>query len=171
MLFCGLFFLFLQILYPKGGIIVQKMSNPEYNRYVQSLSPKSKTWLNCLKAFAVGGLICTIGQVLMNFYSGEVVGLDKELAGTATSVTLIFLSALLTGLSVYDDIAKHAGAGTLVPITGFANAVVSPAMEFKSEGWVLGVGANMFKIAGPVIVYGILASVVYGIVLWVMQML
>jgi len=147
------------------------MSNPEYNKYVQSLSPKSKTWLNCLKAFAVGGLICTIGQALMNFYSGELVGLDKEMAGTATSITLIFLSALLTGLSVYDDIAKHAGAGTLVPITGFANAVVSPAMEFKSEGYIFGVGAKLFTIAGPVLVYGISASVLYGLLLWLTKLI
>lgn len=146
---------------------MQKMSNQEYNKYVQKLSPNSKTWLNCLKAFAVGGLICTIGQVLMNVYGGKSIGLSKEMAGTATSITLVFLSALLTGLSVYDDIAKHAGAGTLVPITGFANAVVSPAMEFKSEGWILGVGAKIFTIAGPVIAYGTLASVVYGIVYWI----
>lgn len=146
---------------------MQKMSNQEYNKYIQSISPKSKTWLNCLKAFVVGGLICTFGQVLMNIYSGETIGLDKQMAGTATSATLIFLSALLTGFSVYDDIAKHAGAGTLVPITGFANAVVSPAMEFKTEGYILGVGAKMFTIAGPVIVYGTVASVVYGILYWV----
>lgn len=150
---------------------MQKMSNQEYNKYVENLSPKSKTWCNCLKAFAVGGLICTIGQVLLNFYGGNLVGLDKEMAGTATSVSLILLSAILTGFSVYDDIAKHAGAGTLVPITGFANAVVSPAMEFKSEGWILGVGAKMFIIAGPVIVYGILASVAYGLVYWISVML
>ena len=149
---------------------MQKMSNQEYNKYVEKLSPKSKTWCNCLKAFAVGGIICTIGQVLMNIYGGKTIGLDKEMAGTATCVTLIFLSALLTGLSVYDDIAKHAGAGTLVPITGFANAVVSPAMEFKSEGWILGVGAKIFTIAGPVIAYGTLASVVYGVVYWLWQM-
>ncbi len=150
---------------------MQKMSNQEYNRYVDKLSPKSKTWCNCLKAFLVGGLICTLGQVLMKFYGQWVGNLDKESAGTATSVTLIFLSALLTGLSLYDDIAKHAGAGTLVPITGFANAVVSPAMEFKSEGWILGVGAKMFTIAGPVIVYGVLASVAYGLVYWLGKMI
>lgn len=150
---------------------MQKMSNQEYNKYVEKLSPKSKTWCNCLKAFAVGGIICTIGQVLMNVYGGKTIGLDKEMAGTATCVTLIFLSALLTGLSVYDDIAKHAGAGTLVPITGFANAVVSPAMEFKSEGWILGVGAKIFTIAGPVIAYGVLASVVYGVIYWLFKIL
>ena len=146
---------------------MQKMSNQEYNKYVENLSPKSKTWCNCLKAFAVGGLICTIGQLLLNFYGGNLVGLDKEMAGTATSVSLILLSAILTGFSVYDDIAKHAGAGTRVPITGFANAVVSPAMEFKSEGWILGVGAKMFIIAGPVIVYGVSSSVIYGLVYWI----
>lgn len=150
---------------------MQKMSNQEYNQYVQRLSPKSKTWCNCLKAFVVGGLICTLGQVLMNVYGGQTIGLSREDAGTATAITLVFLSALLTGLSLYDDIAKHAGAGTLVPITGFANAVVSPAMEFKSEGWIMGLGAKMFTIAGPVIVYGTLASVAYGLVYWIMGML
>ena len=150
---------------------MKKMSNEAYNKYVQQLSPKSKTWLNCLKAFLVGGLICTLGQALMNIYGGKTIGLEKEMAATATSVTLIFLSALLTGLSVYDDIAKHAGAGTLVPITGFANAVVSPAMEFKSEGFILGVGAKMFTIAGPVIVYGVTASVIYGLIYWITTLL
>ena len=147
--------------------MMQKMSNPEYNKYVARLSPKSKTLRNCVWAFVVGGLICVLGQGLINFFSGKTVGLGKEEAATATCACLIFLSALLTGLSVYDDIAKHAGAGTLVPITGFANAVVSPAMEFKSEGYILGVGAKMFTIAGPVIVYGVLASVLYGIVYWI----
>ena len=143
---------------------MQKMSNPEYNAYVKKLAPKSKTPINCLKAFVVGGAICALGQVFLNFYSKH---MTADLAGTATSVTLIFISALLTGFSVYDDIAKHAGAGTLVPITGFANAVVSPAMEFKTEGFVLGMAAKMFTIAGPVIVYGTVASVVYGILYWV----
>lgn len=118
----------------------------------------------------MGGAICTLGQCFMNFYQG-VANLNEELAGTATAVSLIFLSALLTGLSLYDDLAKRAGAGTLVPITGFANAVVSPAMEFKTEGLVLGMAAKMFVIAGPVIVYGVLASVVYGVVYWILQKL
>ena len=121
-------------------------------------------WRDCLNAFWIGGLICTVGQFLLNWYGK--IGLEKDLAGTATSMTLVALSALLTGLSLYDDIAKHAGAGTLVPITGFANAVAAPAVEFKTEGFILGVGAKMFTIAGPVIVYGVSASVVYGIIYW-----
>ena len=141
---------------------MQKMSNEAYGRYVASLAPKSKMLRNCVFAFLIGGLICAIGQGISDFY-GKTVGLEKTLAGTATSMTLIFLSALLTGLSVYDDIAKVGGAGTLVPITGFANAMVSPAMEFKSEGFVTGMGAKLFTIAGPVLVYGITASVVYGL--------
>lgn len=143
---------------------MQKMSNDEYNKYVMKLAPKSKTGLNCLKAFLVGGGICALGQVFLNFFSKR---MTADGAGMATSITLIFLSALLTGLSLYDDIAKHAGAGTLVPITGFANAVVAPAVEFKTEGFVLGMAAKMFTIAGPVIVYGVFASVVYGFVYWV----
>ena len=141
---------------------MQKMSNSEYNSYVARLAPKSHTLRDCLNAFWVGGLICTLGQVLLNLYGAA--GLEKEAAGTLASVTLIFLSALLTGLSVYDDIAKFAGAGTLVPITGFANAVVSPAMEFRSEGRILGTGAKLFSIAGPVIVYGTVAATLCGVV-------
>jgi stage V sporulation protein AC len=116
-----------------------------------------------LKAFLVGGLICTLGQGLIQFYLGR--GLPREDAATATSMTLVFLGALLTGLGVYDDIGRFAGAGTLVPITGFANSVVSPALEFKREGWVAGTAAKMFTIAGPVIVYGIGSSVAYGLIL------
>ena len=142
---------------------MQKMSNPEYNAYVKKLSPKSKTGINCLKEFLVGVAICALGQVFLNFFSKR---MTADGAGMATSITLIFLSAVLTGLSVYDDIAKHAGAGTLVPITGFANAVVAPAVEFKTEGFVLGMAAKMFTIAGPVIVYGTVASVVYGVIYW-----
>lgn len=142
-----------------------KMSSKEYNSYVQSLAPKSKCLKNCLNAFWVGGLICTLGQLAMNGF--QAAGLDKELAGTATSISLVLLSAVLTGFAVYDDIAKFAGAGTLVPITGFANAVVSPAVEFQTEGMILGTAAKMFNIAGPVIVYGTAASVVYGIIYWI----
>ena len=120
---------------------------------------------DCINAFWIGGLICTLGQLIMNGYSA--LGLDKTDAGTATSMTLVFLSAVLTGLSIYDDLAKVAGAGTLVPITGFANAVAAPAVEFKTEGFILGVGAKMFTIAGPVIVYGVSASVVYGLIYWI----
>ncbi len=129
------------------------------------MSPKSPIFKNCLKAFLVGGLICAIGQGILNLYT--FLGLDKENSATATSMTLVALSALFTGLSLYDNLAKHAGAGTLVPITGFSNAVSSAAIEFKTEGFVLGVGAKMFTIAGPVIVYGVSASVVYGLVYWI----
>ena len=119
---------------------------------------------DCLGAFLVGGIICTIGQFFINYYTG--IGLDKEAAGTAASMSLVVMSAILTGLSLYDNIAKIAGAGTLVPITGFANAISAPAVEFKTEGFILGVGAKMFTIAGPVIVYGLFASVVYGLIYW-----
>ena len=116
------------------------------------------------KAFLVGGLICLLGQCCITLYTS--LGLPKEEAGTAASMSLVALSALLTGLSLYDDLAKAAGAGTLVPITGFANAISAPAVEFKTEGFILGVGAKMFTIAGPVIVYGLSASVVYGLIYW-----
>lgn len=145
-----------------------KMSNKDYGEYVKEKSPNSPLFSNMLKAFLVGGIICCIGQGIMNGYSGF--GLAEEDAATATSITLVFVGALLTGIGVYDNIAKFAGAGTLVPITGFANSVVAPALEFKSEGYVTGTAAKMFIIAGPVIVYGTVASVVYGIVYWVWQM-
>lgn len=141
------------------------MTEKEYGKLVNKMEPKSPLWRDCLNAFWIGGLICTIGQLIMNGYAA--CGLDKTASGTATSITLVAASALLTGLSVYDDIAKHAGAGTLVPITGFANSIAAPAVEFKTEGFVLGVGAKMFTIAGPVIVYGTIASVVYGIIYWI----
>lgn len=141
------------------------LTNREYDDLNKKISPNSKSYINIPMAFVVGGLICTLGQVLITVYTD--MGMEKDIAAGACSVTLVFLSALLTGLNVYDNIAKHAGAGTLVPITGFANAMVSPALEFKSEGLVLGVAAKMFVIAGPVIVYGILASVVYGAVIFV----
>ena len=141
------------------------MTEKEYEKMVQSMAPKSPMWKDCLNAFWIGGLICTLGQLIMNGYLA--LDMEKMDASCATSMTLVALAALLTGLSVYDDIAKIAGAGTLVPITGFSNAVSAPAIEFKTEGFVLGVGANMFKIAGPVIVYGTLASVVYGFIYWI----
>ena len=145
------------------------MTEKQYARLVQELAPKSPLWKDCLKAFAIGGAICALGQGIMNIYLW--LGLDEEHAGTAMSMTLVALSALLTGLSLYDDIAKHAGAGTLVPITGFANAIAAPAVEFQTEGFILGVGAKMFTIAGPVIVYGVSASVVYGFVYWIWRMI
>ena len=141
------------------------MTEREYGKLVNEMAPKSPMWRDCLNAFWIGGLICVLGRLAINGYMA--LGLDKQNAGTAASMSLVALSALLTGLSVYDDIAKHAGAGTLVPITGFANSIAAPAVEFKTEGFVLGVGAKMFTIAGPVIVYGVSASVVYGLIYWV----
>lgn len=141
------------------------MTEKQYEKLVSEYGPKSPMGKDCLNAFWIGGLICTLGQVFMNCYSS--MGLTKDAAGTATSMSLVALSALLTGLSLYDNIAKYAGAGTLVPITGFANSIAAPAVEFKTEGFILGVGAKMFTIAGPVIVYGLAASVVYGIVYWI----
>lgn len=140
------------------------MTEKQYGELAAHMAPKSPMWRDCINAFWIGGLICTLGQVFMNCYGA--LGMEKQDAGTAASMTLVALSALLTGLSVYDDIAKHAGAGTLVPITGFANSIAAPAVEFKTEGFVLGVGAKMFTIAGPVIVYGLAASVVYGFIYW-----
>ena len=146
-----------------------EMTDKQYNSLVSALSPRSPIGKDCINAFWIGGLICTLGQLLLNWYSS--MGLDQEMAGTATSITLVFLSALLTGLSLYDNIAKHAGAGTLVPITGFANSIAAPAVEFKTEGMILGTAAKMFTIAGPVIVYGVSASVVYGIIYWLATVL
>ncbi len=140
------------------------MTDKEYQKLVDEISPKSPIGKDCLGAFVIGGIICLIGQFFMNFYTK--LGLDKDAAGTAASMTLVVISATLTGLSLYDNIAKFAGAGTLVPITGFANSIAAPAVEFKTEGFILGVGAKMFTIAGPVIVYGLSASVVYGLIYW-----
>ena len=141
------------------------MTEREYKRIVQELSPNSPMGKDCLWAFVIGGAICTLGQALGNLYG--YFGLEKQDACTLASMTLVAFSALLTGLSVYDDIAKVAGAGTLVPITGFANSIAASAVEFKTEGFILGVGAKMFTIAGPVIVYGVSASVVYGLIYWI----
>lgn len=145
------------------------MTEKQYGRLVKEMSPKSPMGRDCFNAFWIGGLICVLGQLLLNGYGA--LGMEEEQAGTAASMTLVALSALLTGLSVYDDIAKHAGAGTLVPITGFANSIAAPAVEFKTEGFVLGVGAKMFTIAGPVIVYGLAASAIYGFIYWLCQVL
>ena len=139
------------------------MTNAEYNEYIKKKMPRSPLGLDMLKAFVVGGVICAIGQGLMNFYMSR--GMVQEDAGTAVSLTLVFVGALLTGLGIYDDIARFAGAGTLVPITGFANSVVAPALEFKREGLILGTCAKMFAISGPVIVYGIGSSILYGLLL------
>ena len=148
---------------PKG-VFLMNMSKKEYNAYVQRLAPKSPIWKDLLNAFWTGGLICVLGQLIQNGWAAA--GLDKDAAGSATAISLSFLSAVLTALSVYNCIAKFAGAGTLVPITGFANSVVSPAMEYRSEGLVTGMAAKMFTIAGPVIVYGTVASVLYGVIYW-----
>ena len=142
------------------------MTPQEYQQYVKRKAKKSPLLKNTALAFGVGGAICVLGQALLNWYQS--LGLDRDQAGTAVSITLILAAALLTGLGVFDDIARRAGAGTLVPITGFANAMVSPALEFKSEGLILGTGARLFTVAGPVLAYGIGASVIYGLILWVM---
>lgn len=131
-------------------------------------SPPSSILKNCICAFLVGGAICLLGQVLNTLFLSA--GIETETAKTLSTISLVFLSALSTACRFYDNIARHAGAGTLVPITGFANAIVSPAMEFKSEGLVIGTGVKMFNIAGPVIVYGTTASVIYGIILWIVGM-
>lgn len=139
----------------------------QYNKMAQKASPRSKSIINIPVAFVIGGLICVIGQIIMNIFKSA--GLSKEMAGTWTSVILILTSAVLTGTGIYEKIAKHAGAGTLVPITGFANAVVSPALESKTEGMILGTGAKIFSIAGPVILYGVAASFIYGIVYYIIS--
>lgn len=144
------------------------MTNSEYDRLTKKVSPNSKLYFTLPKAFVIGGLICCLGQAFCNLYI--YLGMNETNARSVTSITLIFLSALFTGLKLYDKLAKHGGAGTLVPITGFANSVVAPALEFKTEGFILGTAAKMFIIAGPVIVYGILTSVVYGIILYLVQL-
>ena len=144
------------------------MTEKEYGRLVDEMCPRSPMWRDCFNAFWIGGLICALGQLLQNGFLA--LGMEKNDAPTAVSMTLVVLSAVLTGLSLYDDIAKHAGAGSLVPITGFANSIAASAVEFRTEGFILGVGAKMFTIAGPVIVYGVSASVVYGVIYWICQM-
>ncbi len=138
------------------------MTKQEYALWAQQESPRSRGAVNIAKAFVVGGLICMLGQLLIFFFEGRGAG---ERAPVFASICLVVLSAALTGLNVYDNLAKHAGAGTLVPITGFANSMASAAMEFKTEGYILGLGAKMFSIAGPVLVYGVGASVIYGLIL------
>ena len=142
-----------------------KITTKEYSQMVKKASPNSPHLKNCIMAFLIGGSICAMGELLFICYSK--LQITEEQARMLASITLIVEAAVLTGFGIFDKIAKRAGAGTLVPITGFANAVVSPAIEFKKEGFVLGVGANMFKIAGPVIVYGTVASVIYGVIYWI----
>lgn len=148
---------------------MKTVSKEEYKRRVEQASPPSPVGKDCLMAFLFGGSICVLGQGLCGLY--ESLGLELAQARAGTSVSLIFLSALLTTLGLYDKLAKVAGAGTLVPITGFANSMVSPAMEFQSEGLVTGLGAKLFSVAGPVLVFGITASVVYGLVLYGLSLL
>ena len=146
---------------------MKKMTNEEYNTLVSQRAMPSPMVKNSLWAFFVGGGICTLGQGLIALY--QKLGLEKEQAGTACSVTLILITAVLTGLGIFDNLAKRAGAGTLVPITGFANAVVSPAVEFKTEGFITGTATKLFQVAGPVLVFGISASVIYGLILCIIQ--
>lgn len=143
------------------------MTPKEYDALVRQLSPKSPIWKDTLMAFLVGGGICVVGQLILNGW-GEL-GLAKDDAATATSVTLVFLSVLATALGLYHRLARYAGAGTLVPITGFANAVASPAIDFRAEGLITGTAVRMFTVAGPVIVFGTAASAVYGLVLWLLR--
>lgn len=145
------------------------ISSDEFKKMGEKAVPKTKCLRNMAGAFFIGGVICAIGQAVLNFYLG--IGLSTPSASTACSITLVGISAVLTGIGIYDKIAKFGGGGTLVPITGFANAVVAPAMEFKSEGFVLGLGVKIFTIAGPVVVYGVLASVAYGLILYVMGLM
>lgn len=141
------------------------MTNKEYAEFVKARMPASPIWRDCLLAFLIGGLICCLGQLITDGWTA--LGLGKEDAGTAATITMVFLGALSTGLGFYDDLAKYGGAGTLVPITGFANAVASPALEFKTEGLITGTAVKIFTIAGPVIVCGIVSSVVYGLILFI----
>lgn len=147
---------------------MQNITNNDYAALVKKASPPTKSFRTIPMAFLVGGAICTLGEALINLYL--YLGFEKDAAFSTASITLVFLSALLTGLNVYDNIAKYGGAGTLVPITGFANAVASPALEFKAEGYVLGLGAKLFAIAGPVIVYGVTAGIVYGLAVYLFKL-
>ncbi len=140
-----------------------EVTGQEYRQMNKHTEPKSPVLKDCIIAFLIGGLICAIGQIIISLLQGS--GIELKQARIIGSIALIALSALLTAFDVYDDIARHAGAGTLVPITGFANAIISPAIEYKSEGLVMGLAAKMFTIAGPVLVYGITASILYGLVL------
>ncbi len=144
-----------------------QFTKEEYVKYVEEESPKSKIGRNIIRAFIIGGLICVIGQVVTNFFRSKGIGTDES--ASLTALIMIFLGAFFTGLNVYDDLGRFAGAGSIVPITGFANSIVSPAMEFKSEGYIMGVGGRMFVVAGPVLVYGISASVVAGIIYYLLN--
>ena len=143
-----------------------KINKETYARFADAHAPRSPIGKDCLWAFLVGGSICTLGQVLHDVFQ-KILSLSEETAGTLTSISLILIAVILTALGVFDNIAKHAGAGTLVPITGFANAVVSPAIDSHAEGLVLGVGAKIFTVAGPVLLYGTFAGFLYGIIYWI----
>lgn len=147
---------------------MKKLTDNDYELMVKKASPPSKSGRNIPLAFLIGGLICTLGEAFIKLYLS--LGMEKDVASTIASVTLIFIASLLTGLNLFDQVAKYAGAGTLVPITGFSNAMTSPAMDFKSEGYVMGLGAKMFIIAGPVIVYGIAAGILYGIAVYIFKL-
>lgn len=147
---------------------MKDITDNEYGALVKKATPPTKSYQTIPLAFIIGGAICVLGEALINLYL--YLGMEKDSAFAVASITLVFLSALLTGLNVYDNIAKYGGAGTLVPITGFANAVASPALEYKSEGYILGLGAKLFAIAGPVIVYGVTAGIIYGLVLFLFKL-
>ena len=142
------------------------MTDKQYQKYVDKKTPNSPIVKDVLRAFLVGGLICVIGQLISDGY--QMIGFDEDAASMGTSVTLVFLGALFTGLGLYDRLAKFAGAGSIVPITGFANSVVSPAMEFKTEGFIYGLAAKMFTVAGPIIVFGVASSVLVGLIYYVL---
>lgn len=144
------------------------ISNNEYSKMVDKASPNSPVLMNCIKAFLIGGGICMFGQILNEIFKR--IGLTQDQISIATPSIIIIITAILTGIGVFDKIARHAGAGTIVPISGFANSVVSPALEFKQEGFILGTAAQMFSIAGPVIVYAISTSVVYGLIIWIFKL-
>lgn len=137
-----------------------KMNSKEYANFIKDRLPKPKTFKNCVSAFLVGGLICDVGQFVTNYLTKT--GMEKEFVSASTAIIMVFLGAFLTGIGIYDKIGKFAGAGSIVPITGFANSIVSPAMEFKREGFIFGVGARMFTVAGPVLIYGISTSIIVG---------
>lgn len=147
----------------------KKTRNDNYNKYVKQTTPKFNAFNNCLKAFIIGGIICTIGQGFTNYYN--YIGADKEMAKSYNSLTLVFLAILLTGLGIYQKLAKFGGAGTLVPITGFANSVAAPAVEYKNEGQVFGIGCKIFTIAGPVILYGIFSSWLLGLIYYILTLI
>ena len=143
-----------------------KVDKQQYQSWVEEVSPQTNLWWGCLKAFLVGGLICVLGQCIHDYVLG-LAGMTEKTAAAWTSISLIFLGAFVTGVGWYDNIGHFAGAGSIIPITGFANGIVSSAIEFKKEGFILGLGAKMFTIAGPVIVYGVLASSVCGLIYWI----